>query len=78
MGREPIVTTALIVSFVTAMITLLVAFGVPITEDMKLSIIGVTAVIAPILVIWSRRWTTPTADPRDDAGNPLVPMGGTD
>jgi hypothetical protein len=46
---EPAVITGIITAFVTAAIGLLVAFGLDITEDQTNAILGMTAVLAPII-----------------------------
>lgn len=48
--REPLITTASITAAVTAVIGLLVSFGVPLTGDQQTAILGVVAVLAPLAV----------------------------
>ena len=50
MKNEPLVTAATIVSAVTAVLALLVAFGVPVTQEQQVAILGVVAVLAPLIV----------------------------
>lgn len=52
--REPVITTATITAAVTAVIALLVAFGLPVTNEQSAAILGVVAVLAPLAVIISR------------------------
>ena len=47
---EPLVTRATITSIVTAVIALLVAFGLDIPDDVQNAIIGVLVVLAPLVV----------------------------
>ena len=58
---EPVISTATVTSAVTAVLALLVAFGLPLTEEQQVAILGVTAVVAPLVVIYARRWTVPAA-----------------
>jgi hypothetical protein len=77
MKREPLATTGTVTAAVTAVIALVVAFGVDLTTDQQTAILGVAAVIAPLVVaLWTRRKVTPLADPRADSGTPLVPVQG--
>ena len=46
----PVITAATITAGVGALITLLVAFGVPITVDQESAILGLVAVLGPIIV----------------------------
>jgi len=74
MTREPLLTAAGITAGVTALIGLLVAFGVNVTEGQTAAILGVVAVAAPLVVgFFARSKVTPTADPKDDSGAPLTP-----
>lgn len=60
-AREPLVSTATITAGVSAVIALLVAFGVDLTEAQTIAILGVVAVVAPLVVILARQWVTPNA-----------------
>lgn len=63
--REPLVTRASIVAIVTAIIGLLVALGVPISDEVKVALLGLVGVAAPIVVaLLTRSKVTPVADPR--------------
>lgn len=61
-GSEPVITTASVTAAVSALIALLVAFGVDLSEAQTTAILGVVAVAAPLVVIVARRWVTPTQD----------------
>ena len=50
MKNEPLVTLASITAGVTALLALLVAFGIPITQEQQVAILGVAAVAAPFVV----------------------------
>ena len=65
MTREPLVTVGAITAAVAACIGLLVAFGVDLTGDQQTAILGVVAVVAPLVVAaLTRSKVTPVADPR--------------
>lgn len=65
MTREPLITTGTITAAVVALIALLVAFGLDLTDDQVSAILGVIAVAAPIVVaLAARSKVTPVADPR--------------
>lgn len=68
---------ALITSTVAAALVLLVAFGVPVSEDQKDAVIGITgAVLALLAGVTTRALVTPLSRPRDSEGRPLVPAIG--
>ena len=54
-NNEPVITTAAIVAAVTAGITLLVSFGVPLTPDQQTAILGAVAVLAPFALAFVAR-----------------------
>lgn len=54
MKREPIITTATITAAVSAVIGVLVAFGVPLSDGQTEAILILVGVIAPLVVILSR------------------------
>ena len=58
-NTEPVITTAVVTSAAAAIVALLVAFGVPLTEEQTSATLGVVAVAAPLIVIVARRWTVP-------------------
>ena len=62
MKYEPLISISSIVAGATAVIALLVAFGVPLTEDQKVAILGLVGVLAPVLVaLVTRGKVTPNA-----------------
>ena len=55
-STEPLVTVGTITAAVTAVIGLLVAFGLDLSADQRTAVLGVVAVIAPFVVtFWGRR-----------------------
>lgn len=62
MKYEPLISISSIVAGATAIIALLVAFGVPLTEDQKVAILGFVGVLAPVIVaLVTRGRVTPNA-----------------
>lgn len=59
MKTEPVITVATVVSAATALLAVLVAFGLPVTDTQQAALLGVVAVAAPLVVILARRWVTP-------------------
>jgi hypothetical protein len=67
MTREPLVTAATVTALVTAVIGLVVAFGIDLSTEQQTAILGVVAVAAPLVVaLFSRSKVTPVADPRTE------------
>ena len=50
MTREPLVTVASVTAGVTAVLALLVALGIPLTDAQQTAILAVVAVVAPLAV----------------------------
>ena len=62
MKYEPLISVSSIVAAATAIVALLVAFGVPLTEDQKVAILGLVGVLAPVIVaLVTRGKVTPNA-----------------
>jgi hypothetical protein len=62
MKYEPLISISSIVAGATAVLALLVAFGVPLTEDQKVAILGLVGVLAPVIVaLVTRGKVTPNA-----------------
>ena len=62
MKYEPLISISSIVAGATAVIALLVAFGVPINQDQKVAILGLVGVLAPVIVaLVTRGKVTPNA-----------------
>lgn len=62
MDKEPIVTVAAITGIVSALLALLVAFGLQLSEEQTTAIMGVVGVTAPFVVaVIARRWTVPVS-----------------
>lgn len=75
--REPVRLGAAIMALVSAVLVLLVAFGVEITDTQQQAIIGVVGALIAMASIfgvgeWVRRKVTPTAAPRTDDGRPAA------
>ncbi len=49
-ASEPLLSTGTIVTTATAILALIVSFGVPVTDAQQAAILGVLAVTAPLLV----------------------------
>lgn len=57
---EPVITVATITAAVSAIIALLVAFGLDLSDDQRNAILGVVAVVAPIIAgALARGYVTP-------------------
>ena len=50
MKNEPLVTRATVTSAVTAVLALLVAFGVDLSNEQRAAVLGIAAVVAPLVV----------------------------
>ena len=60
MKNEPAITSGSVTALVTALVGLLVAFGVPLSTEQQTAIIGLVAVAAPIVAaLLIRRKVTP-------------------
>lgn len=76
MNREPLITAAIVTSIIGALITLLKAFGVPLTADQQAAISSFVVLVAPLLMaFFARSKVTPLADPRDEDNHPLTRAG---
>lgn len=72
LNREPLITVATVTGLASAIITLLVAFGVGLTADQTKALLGLVSVLAPLIVAFiARRKVTPLSDPRNAAGERL-------
>jgi hypothetical protein len=59
-SREPVLTVASITALVAATITVLAAFGLPLTNDQTQAILGLIAVAGPLVAaLIARRKVTP-------------------
>lgn len=73
MDTSPVGWSATIVAIIAAFLGVLIAFGVPITEEMKIALLTFFGTAAPVVVwLMSRRKVTPLADPKDSTGEELV------
>ena len=65
-------TVASITAFAVAVLALITAFGVPLSGGQREAILGVLAVVAPLVTILARRWTY---SPATVAGLHAAPVG---
>lgn len=73
MSKEPLITIGMITATLAALITLLRAFGVPITNEQQDALNQFLVVAAPIVVaLVARQYVTPLANPKDATGTPLT------
>lgn len=63
--QEPVLTVAAVTSAVSAVLALLVAFGLVLTVAQTAAIMGVVAVVAPLVVVYARKYVTPVVPPKD-------------
>lgn len=55
-SAEPLISVATVTAAATALVGLMVAFGLDLTADQRTAILGLVAVVAPIVVAaWGRR-----------------------
>lgn len=74
MKREPLLTIGTITSVLAAVLTLVVAFGVPLTDVQVQALLGLTAALAPVIVaLLARSRVTPAA-----GGRRRAPRGRTE
>lgn len=77
MRNEPLINIAFLTALVTALLSLLTAFGVPITDAQQDAVNQFMLVVAPLLVAFiGRTLVTPVAEPKDHDGVPLVRIDG--
>lgn len=61
-NTEPAVTVASITAAVAAVLALLAAFGLPVSPEQQTAILGVVAVIGPLVVgVLARRFVVPVS-----------------
>jgi hypothetical protein len=66
MDREPLITRAGITAAAAAVVAVLVAFGLDLTDDQQRAILGVVAVAAPLVVaVVTRHKVTPAEAPQE-------------
>lgn len=74
---SPLITTAALTSLVSAVIAVLVAFGVQLTEAQVTAIMGLVAVAAPwVVALVGHKLTTPLNNPVSKDGERLVRESG--
>lgn len=75
-AREPLITVSTITTMVAAVVSLLVAFKVPLSEQQQTAILGVVAVAAPLAVgLLARSQVTPNAKVVEVDDNGVVRAG---
>lgn len=63
MKHQPLITAGLVTSLATAVIGVLVAFGVPMTKDQQAAVLVLVGVVAPLIVAAAAwRKVTPSAE----------------
>lgn len=78
MNREPLTLKALGGMAVSAVLELVLVFGVTVPDGLKEALIGVVAVGGVLYaVVTGRMQVTPVEDPRDSDGTPLKPSRAT-
>jgi hypothetical protein len=74
MKREPLLTTAAITAVVSALLAVLVSFGLGIDPGQQQALLGFVTVVAPfVIALVARKRVTPVSDPKDENGSPLAP-----
>lgn len=74
MNREPLWTVASIAAVLSMGVALIVAVNDSITQDQTTMVLGVAAVVAPLVVAaFARGSVTPLSSPRTEEDVPLVP-----
>ncbi|RLK22650.1 hypothetical protein DER29_0488 [Micromonospora sp. M71_S20] len=74
MNRQPLMNRALIVAALALAYVGLSRFGVEVPPDVKDAVEDFALIAVPLAVAyWGRRHVTPSADPQDANGTPLVP-----
>ncbi len=77
--RQPILTRALILAALGVVWAVLAHYAAPVPPTIREAVDAFALAGVPLaLAYWARRHTTPTADPRDAQGTPLVPATGPD
>jgi hypothetical protein len=76
-GRPEPILLGQVGTIVTAVLGLLVAFGVPLTDDQRDTVLALVGALVPVAAMlgawWSRSRVTPLSDPRDASGRSLMP-----
>jgi hypothetical protein len=77
MNREPVLSSGTVTAIVTAAVALLVSYGFDITNDQQSAILGIVAVLAPLVAaVVARPKVTPLSSPRDARNRPLTASDG--
>lgn len=71
---EPVVIITAITGLIEAIVALLPLFGVALTVEQQAGIMAVVVAVSSVVsALWSRSLVTPVANPRNNAGEQLVP-----
>lgn len=79
--NEPAAFGGVMTGLIQAVIGVLVAFNVPLTQEQQQAVLGMTTAIVSLTVLVSiivRQNVTPVANPKDDEGNRLIPEVATE
>lgn len=77
--REPVINASTAAAGASALLALLLAFGVDMSKEQTTAILGFVGFAAPILAaMFARGKVSPTSDPRDDDGNELIAVPSDD
>lgn len=68
MNREPVITAASIASIASAVVALLVAFGLHLSKDQIAALLGFVGVVAPLVTGWFARGRVTPVVPAEDRG----------
>ena len=61
MNKEPVITIAAIQATIVAVLSLLTAFGVDLTQEQQVAIVGVAGTVLPLIfAVWARSKVTPS------------------
>lgn len=78
MSDQPLLTGTAIASFVSAIIGLLVSFGVPVTSEQQAAIMSLVAAAAPWIVWYlAKSRVTALSNPKDATGAELTRFDGS-
>jgi hypothetical protein len=79
-GRPEPVLIGQLVTAATAIVGLLAAFGVPLTDAQQVAVTtavsALTALVALGMALWARRKVTPVESPQDNDGTALIRADG--
>ncbi len=76
LSNEPVVTAASVAALISAIIVFVRSMGwLVLSDDQFANLMAMVAIALPIIgAVIARRFVTPLAAPKDNAGNALVPQ----